>query len=180
MERYVLTARVLHWLMAAGFAFMWACGYAMTSLVPDDSALQDFLFGIHISTGVTLLALLAIRIAVRRSNSPPPLPDGLAAWEKTASHLGHLGLYLLPAVVILIGWAETDFGGHGVKWFGLSMPKIFPTTEAFWGVNLESVTSTLHRWLAYTMLALAVVHVAAVLKHRWIDGHDVLHRMTFR
>jgi len=178
MDRHVLSARILHWVMAAGFIFMWACGYAMTSLVPDDSALQEFLFGLHISIGVTLLMLLAARIAVRLMNPPPPLPGGLASWEKIGSHLGNFALYLLPAIVILIGWAETDFGGHGVEWFGLPMPKVFPTMEVLWGLNLETTTAFLHKWLAYTMLALAVVHVAAVIKHRWVDGHDVLGRMT--
>ncbi|MGH1479427.1 MAG: cytochrome b [Geminicoccales bacterium] len=179
MERYVISARVLHWVMAAGFIFMWACGYAMTSLVADDSPLQEFLFGLHISIGVTLLMLLIARIAVRLWKAPPPLPNALARWEKIGSHLGHWGLYLFPAAIILIGWAETDFGGHGVQWIGLSMPKIFPTMETLWGLNLETTTATLHQWLAYTMLVLAMVHVAAVAKHRWIDGHDVLKRMTF-
>ena len=179
MERYVLSARVLHWVMAAGFIFMWACGYTMTSLVPDDSALQEFLFGLHISIGVTLFMLLIARVAVRLLNAPPPLPGALASWEKFGSHLGHFGLYLLPAIIILIGWAETDFGGHGVEWFGLSMPKVFPTMKTLWVLNLETTTAFLHKWIAYTMLALAVVHVAAVVKHRWIDGHDVLRRMTF-
>ncbi len=179
MERYVISARVLHWVMAAGFIFMWACGYAMTSLVADDSPLQEFLFGLHISIGVTLLMLLIARIAVRLWKAPLPLPNALARWEKIGSHLGHWGLYLLPAAIIFIGWAETDFGGHGVQWFGLSMLKIFPTMETLWGLDLETTTATLHQWLAYTMLALAMVHVAAVAKHRWIDGHDVLKRMTF-
>ena len=34
-------------------------------------------------------------------------------------------------------------------------------------------------WLAYTTLAVAAGHVAAAYKHRWIDGHDVIRRMTF-
>ena len=29
------------------------------------------------------------------------------------------------------------------------------------------------------MLAVALGHVAAAFKHRWIDGHDVIRRMTF-
>lgn len=178
--RYTFLARVLHWVMAVGFLFMWVCGYAMTSLVAEDSALEEFLFGLHISIGVTLLGLLMVRLAVRLLQSPPPLPGGLARWERFGSHLGHWGLYVLPAAVIAVGWAETDFGGHGVSWFGLAMPKIFPTMESLWGLNLETTTALLHMWGAYTMLALAAVHVAAVVKHRWIDGHDVLHRMTFK
>ena len=51
--------------------------------------------------------------------------------------------------------------------------------ETLWGLNLETTTAFLHKWIAYTMLALAVVHVAAVVKHR-IEGHDVLGRMTFK
>lgn len=178
MERYVLPARLLHWLMAAGFIFMWACGYAMTSLVADDSPLEETLFGLHISIGVSLLFLLVLRIATRVLKRPPALPGSLTNWEKIGSHVGHLGLYLLPAAAILIGWAETDFGGHGVKWFGVSMPKVFPTMETLWGLKLETVTANLHMWFAYAMLALAIVHVAAAAKHRWIDGHDVLYRMT--
>ena len=30
------------------------------------------------------------------------------------------------------------------------------------------------------MLAVAVDHVAAAFKHRWIDGHDVIRRMDLR
>ena len=56
-DRYVRSARLLHWLMAVGFIFMWSCGFAMTSLVADDSQLQEFLFGLHVSIGVTLLLL---------------------------------------------------------------------------------------------------------------------------
>ena len=104
-------------------------------------------------------------------------PEETANWERAASHLGHLGLYVLPAIVILIGWAEVDFGGHGVEWFGYVMPKIFPTMETLLGFDVESLASLLHEWLAYALLALAAVHVAAVIKHRR-DGHEVMHRMS--
>lgn len=46
-------------------------------------------------------------------------------------------------------------------------------------MELEEVTSELHEMLAYTMLAIAVVHIAAVIKHRKMDGWDVLYRMGF-
>jgi hypothetical protein len=46
------------------------------------------------------------------------------------TYLGHLALYALPAVIIALGWAETDFGGHGVTWFGVAMPKLLPTMES--------------------------------------------------
>ena len=178
-EKYHLAARLIHWFMALGFAFMWGCGYAMTTFVEEDSALQELLFGLHISTGVMLLFLLVLRIAIRFAHSPPPLPEAIPRIERIGAHLGHAALYLLPAAVIGMGWAEVDFGGHGVAWFGVAMPKVFPTMDTRAGFDLEELTATLHRWLAYTMLGVAAVHVAAVAKHRWIDHHDVLRRMTF-
>ena len=174
-ERYHLAARLMHWIMALGFAFMWGCGYTMTTFVAEDSPLEEFLFDLHISVGVTLLALLVVRIAVRLAHAPPPLPASIRGLERTAAHLGHAALYALPAMVIAAGWAETNFGGHAVKWFGVEMPRVFPET----GEALQILSTDVHKWLAYTMLAVAAGHVAAAFKHRWFDGHDVIGRMTF-
>ena len=172
--RYHFAARTIHWIMAVGVLFMWGCGYAMTTLVEDDSPLEEFLFDLHISVGVTLLALLAARIGVRLACPPPPLPDTIRGLERTAAHLGHAALYALPALVIAAGWAETNFGGHSPHWFGVEMPRVFPET----GEDLQELAEDAHMWLAYTMLAVAVGHVAAAYKHRWIDGHEIIRRMT--
>ncbi len=174
-ERYHVSARLIHWIMAVGFVFMWGCGYTMTTLVEEDSPLEEFLFDLHISVGVTLLVLLLVRIANRLAYPPPVLPASIRGLERTAAHLGHAALYALPALVIAAGWAETNFGGHTVQWFGVEMPGIFPET----GEELQDLSADVHMWLAYGMLAVALGHVAAAFKHRWIDGHDVIRRMTF-
>ena len=173
-ERYHLAARLMHWIMAVGFVFMWACGYAMTTLVEEDSPLEEFLFDLHISVGVTLLALLVARVAIRLIHKPPALPHAIRGIERKAAHLGHTALYALPALVIAAGWAETNFGGHAVQWFGVEMPRIFPET----GEALQELSTDVHMWLAYAMLAVAAGHVAAAFKHRWLDGYHVIHRMT--
>ena len=174
-DRYHLAARMMRWLMALAFVFMWGCGYAMTTLVEEDSPLEEFLFDLHISVGVTLLALLVARIAIRLIHKPPALPDSIRGLERKAAHLGHAALYALPALVIAAGWAGTDFGGHAVQWFGVQMPRIFPET----GEALQDLSEDVHMWLAYGMLAVAAGHVLAAFKHRWLDGHDVIRRMTF-
>lgn len=172
--RYSLPARLIHWLMAAGFVFMWLCGYVMTTWAGEDTPLEEFLFDLHISIGVTLAALLVLRIAVRLTHRAPPLPDGISRIERHGAHLGHAALYAVPAMVICAGWAETNLGDHIVKWFGFGLPKVFPSDEA-----LANFTAVAHMWLAYSMLIIAGGHVAAALKHRYLDGHDVIHRMTF-
>ena len=179
-DRYHLAARWLHWIMAVGFVFMWVCGYTMTTLVAEDSALEEILFDLHISAGVTLLVLLLVRIAVRVSTTLPPLPPEIPRLDRAGARLGHAALYALPAVVMTIGWAEVDFEGHDVAWFGISLPKVFPTIESWRGIEPGELAATAHQWLAYTLLGIAFVHVAAVVKHRFVDGHDILRRMSLR
>ena len=72
----------------------------MTTLVEDDQPLEEFLFDLHISIGVTLLALLVARIAIRMMHRPPSLPDAIRGVERTAAHLGHVAFYALPALVV--------------------------------------------------------------------------------
>ena len=97
--------------------------------------------------------------------------------ERKAAHLGHAALYALPALVIAAGWAETNFGGHAVQWFGVEMPRVFPETGE---ETLQDLAEDVHMWLAYAMQAVAAGHVVAIFKHRWFDGLDVIRRMTFR
>jgi len=152
----------------------------MVSLVGEDTPLQDGLFGLHISTGVTILILLAVRVLIRLRNSPPAFPQSFSNMEKKASHLAHLALYILPLTVILIGWIGANFGGHIVHWFGIPMPTIVPPMDTFKGIELDPAKEFLHKWTAYGFLAVIVLHILAVIKHRWLDGHDIMHRMSLK
>lgn len=171
--RYSLAVRLIHWIMAFGFVFMWICGYAMSELVEDDSPLEDQLVGLHISVGLTLAFLLVVRVAVRLVRPPPPLPPRFPPHERIAAHWVHAFLYVLPAATIMAGWLETDLGGHGAAWFGVEVPEVVPDRE-----DAEELAEEVHLWLAYGFLAVALGHVGAVVKHRWYDQRDVLYRMS--
>lgn len=178
-DEYARPARILHWLMAALFIFMWAGGYIMSEFVEEDTLLEKALYQLHMSTGVALFALLIARIFVRRRNAPPPPLASLSAWEARASHFAHIALYVLPALVVIAGWVQVDMGGHHVPFYWLfTFPSLLPDIEVIGGFELEEPLEDVHKYLAYTMLAVAVVHAAAVGKHRWADGHDVLGRMA--
>lgn len=132
----------------------------------------------HYKSPVALLGLLVLRIAVKFSNPKPPLPTGVSDFERRASHVVHTVLYALPAIMV-IGWADVNLGGHTVRWAGIDMPQVFLALEEPIEETVTELTETLQMWLAYTMLGLVVVHVAAAFKHRWFDGHDVIYRMSF-
>ena len=173
---YSPAASWLHWTMAIGFACMWALGCTMATSVEEDSPLEEWLYDLHVSLGVTLLALLALRVFVRWWQVPPPLPSELSRFERRAAHARHIALYLFPAAIIARGWLETDPSGHTVHWFGVELAKPLPTLKGRFAEQLAEAAELLHKWLAYAMLAVAIGHALAAVKHR-IGGHDAIHRM---
>jgi cytochrome b561 len=170
-EKYPAALRILHWLMALAFVFLYVVGIIMADLEKSDP-LRPQLFGLHKSVGVLVIVLLAIRLTVRLRSAVPSLPISFRQWESASAHWGHRALYLLMIVTPWVGWADSNLHGKPVKLFGLALPKIFPTVE-----GIGSIPGDVHGVLAYTLLGLVAVHVAAVIKHRFFDSDDVLRRI---
>jgi len=76
-------------------------------------------------------------------------------------------------VTPLVGWADSNLHGRPVKLFGLPLVKLFPTVE-----GIGNAPGYVHTVLAYTLLGLVAIHVAAVIKHRYFDRADVLQRIV--
>lgn len=75
--------------MAFGFAYMWGGGCAMTTQVEADGPPEELLFELHITVGVTLVAVPVVRTAVQMFCPSPPVPCGLQPWERTGARLAH-------------------------------------------------------------------------------------------
>lgn len=179
-EGYQPAIRVLHWVTVTLFLLLGVSGYGMVNLMTPDSAAQEFVYDLHKSLGVTLLAVMMIRVGLRLMQASPPLPHAIPAPEQRLAKLGHTGLYLVTILTALTGWALTDFGAHGVVWFWLPLPQVFPTTEAIFGVPTDPNTSILHEWLAWGMAGMVALHVAAVFWHRRRHEVDLLQRINLR
>ena len=171
-EKHPFPLRILHWLAVAGFTVLFITGPIMVDLDKTDPLRAD-LFGLHKSFGVIAILLLIARLRVRLRTTLPTLPTSLQAWETKLAHWGHRGLYALMIVTPIVGWADSNFHGKPVKLFGLPLPKLFPTIE-----DIGTTPGLIHTVLAYTLLGLVAVHVAAVVKHRYFDKADVLRRMV--
>lgn len=170
-EKYPPALRMLHWAMALCFLALFINGFIMVDLDKEDP-LRPTLFALHKSVGVLTIGLLAARLAVRLRSVLPALASGLQPLERQLMHWAHRGLYLLMLITPFLGWAHSDLHGRGVRLFGLPMPKLFPTLE-----DIGRWPGEVHSYLAYGLLALVVLHVVGVLKHRFIDRACVLKRM---
>jgi len=175
MRRYGATAIALHWILALALVGIFAAGLYMTSLPFSPQRLK--LYNWHKWAGVTILALSALRLLWRLTHRPPPLPaavqNAMPPWQRIAHHGTHHLLYLLFLAVPLIGWAYSSAAGFPIVLFGvLPLPDVVAVDR-----ELAEAIKPLHKFSAYALAVLVVVHVAAALKHQWVDRDGLLTRM---
>jgi cytochrome b561 len=101
-DRYTRVAIALHWAIAAFIVFNLFTGYFMEGWKPPFRFLAVML---HASSGLTVLALSAVRVAWRLLNPPPPFAPGMKPWERHAAHVAHFLLYAAMLLMPLTGWS---------------------------------------------------------------------------
>lgn len=176
-ERYPLALRVLHWLRAVLILGLIAVGWTMTSL-PDAAPVKfATLYPLHKEFGLLTLLVVLVQLAIRSRSALPVEPAGLAPWERALSHWVHRAMYALAVLVPLMGYAMSSSftQSDGVPFFGLAVPELLPKND-----KAFALFDLAHQVLAYTLLGLVVLHVAGVIKHRFLDAdkaNDVLPRM---
>jgi cytochrome b561 len=178
-DKYPASMRVLHWLRAVVVIGVLSAGLVMVNLLPDDlPAKFEVLYPNHKQFGLLALALALLQLVLRTRSRIPELPKALAPWEQWLSKFTHRALYALLIVVPLMGYSmsSTFTQSDGVPFFFFGqVPELLPKNDRWF-----DVFRLLHRILAYTLLALLVLHVAGALKHRFLDKRadaDVLRRM---
>ena len=93
-SRYTYGAIILHWLMAFALAGMVVSGLWMTGAIDraDDRAQAFRVYQLHKSFGLSLLVLLAVRLAWRLTHRPPCRPR----WRRRcgASPISRTGAFM--------------------------------------------------------------------------------------
>lgn len=170
--RYTTPAIVLHWLTAALIFLAFPLGVYMSDLHFSPLKLQ--LFSYHKWLGVTVFLLFVMRLAWRARHTPPALPASIPAWQQRAAGGMHHLIYLLLAAIPVSGWLMSSAKGVPTVYLGvLQLPDLLSKDKAL-GETLEN----LHATLNYVLLALLVLHIAAALKHHFIDRDATLSRMS--
>ncbi len=167
-QRYGTVSRLLHWSMA--FILAWQFATALSHLLLEDSALDDFFWPTHKPLGLVLITLVVARALWslhNRGHRPPSLSP--------MAQLGHLGLYVLMIVVPLLGLLRQYGSGRAFSPFGL------PLMPGFEGGAIDWMTTPgnlLHSWLGWALLMMIFGHILMVFVHRRRPrDHDVLARM---
>ena len=158
-EEYGLVSRVLHWTIAAGLLGMIVLGTRIAAMEPSLSNL--WLYGVHKSIGLSLFALVLIRVLWHLA-SPVPKPFGTpGTWQMRVARMVHGLLYVTMIAIPLSGWAASSATGIDTVVFGtLVVPSIAPPSEAIstWGFAVHGAL-----WKALVLLL--VLHIAGAFSH---------------
>lgn len=169
--RYTATAITLHWLTALLVLVTFPLGVYMHELQLSPFKLQ--LLSYHKWIGVTIFLLTLWRLAWRVGHIPPPLPETIPLWQQRAAQGLHYLLYALLLIIPLSGWLMSSAKGVPVVYLGLvQLPDLVGKDKA-----LGDLLHEVHEALNFGLLALVGMHVAAALKHHFIDMDATLLRM---
>ena len=190
--RYTKTAKVLHWLIAIAIFGMFALGWYMSDLpkegpkqmaydlfdwgvytwnLSEEASPRTFYFNLHKSIGVTILALIVIRIFWRLSHKAPAMLASYKAWETKLASGVHRLLYVLMVALPLSGLVMAVASKYGVKWFGLEFIGGLDNTP------LREAFKEAHEIIGVVILLIIIVHILGALKHKFIDKDETLNRM---
>ena len=179
--RYGSVAMTLHWAIAAAVVLNICLGLYMANIMTDQDPNRFAIIQFHKSVGLTVLVLSLARLGWRLANPIPALPATMPPWLKTVAHGTHYLLYFLIIAIPLSGWALVSSSKLGTPtfYFGIfhwpSIPFLAELPRAQ-KVPLHRNFFTIHKYLAFSTIALIPIHVAGALYHQF-RGEDVLRRM---
>jgi len=169
--RYHAIAIALHWLVAIAVVATFPLGVYVADL--PLSARKSELVAVHKWIGVTVFALMGVRLAWRLGHRPPPLPAALPPWQRRAAAIAHGGLYALLLAIPLSGWLYSSAAGVPTVYLDRwRLPDLVGANDA-----LAAALKRAHQSLNFALLALVVAHVAAAVKHHFVDRNGLLVRM---
>ena len=167
--RYTLTAQALHWLTVLLILSILPVAWVMVSLPKDPQ--QAWLFVMHRSLGVTVLAVVAVRLAWRAAHPPPSLPGGSPPMIELVGRLTHWLLYNLLLLMPITGYLQSG-NGRPVSYFGLFNLPALPENKA-----LGAAAQTAHLLGQWGIYALVALHVLATVWHVAVRRDGLLDRM---
>ena len=171
-NRYSGVAILLHWAIAVLVLATIPLGLYGANSETDAAQVAT---NTHKSIGILILLLTVVRLGWRLAHKPPALPETMKPMLRSIARGTHVLFYVLLLVLPLSGWWMSSavpqrhpFG------FGLFDVPFLPVPRGFASAGPAHF---IHVNLGFLMIALAAVHIAAALKHHFVDRDGVLTRM---
>ena len=169
-DQYSGAAKALHWLTAVLIVVNLLLGLSMVPLPFTPRKLQWYQW--HKWIGITVFLVTCLRLAWR-SIDPPPPAVAMARWQRSAAATTHALMYALLLAIPISGWVYSSATGVQVVYLGLiPLPDLVEKDR-----TLGDALKVVHVTLNFVLFSLVGLHIAAALKHHFVDRDTVLKRM---
>lgn len=172
LTRYPPLARALHWLTVLAVLVVYGVTY-LEAFFARGTPERASVWWTHISVGLLLVAILALRIPTRIFGRMPGPSAQISRPVALASEAVHGLLYLLLIATPLVGIYLAFLRGDAVTFFSLfTIPSPIPVDRTF-----ARTVKEVHEVLANGLVIVALLHAAAAIGHHVVLKDDVLKRM---
>jgi cytochrome b561 len=168
--QYGTTAKVFHWLIVALLIVQYLIGWLMPDIHRGMKPGAAMTF--HVSVGMTILALIVLRLAWRLAHPVAP-ESSLAPWQRFSSEVMHWLLYVLVLATTITGWLFSSFRGWSISFFYLFPMPMLASDNAAAGKAING----LHQAAEWALLVLIGLHVASALAHVFVYRNRIMQRM---
>lgn len=170
---YGLVSKALHWLIALGVIGLLVMGIFMEEIA--DKPLRFQVYGIHKALGITLLALMVLRLVWKLMHWGLPTHNpNHKPWEQKLAAAVHWAFYGLLIAMPLSGWLMTGAAGSTLSWFGFfNIPNLVEADK-----DMRHFYGEVHEIIANLIWLFLALHVGGAVKHAVIDKDGTLRRMA--
>lgn len=181
-RRYSGGARWFHWLTALLMFTVIPLGWIFAAFKTKPGAPDTFVAPFpgtpaayataHFTVGLSILAVVALRIIYRALNTPPPYPRRMATFEKGLATLTHWLLYGVLLVMPISGYVMSSGDKAAIRFLGLvDVPKLPIDTAQ------NHIAAVIHVYVQFVVYGLIILHVAGIAWHLFVRRDNILGRM---
>jgi cytochrome b561 len=170
-DRWGGISQLMHWAIAVLILIMAYLGLTMGDLPNGPGKIQTY--ALHKSIGITILALVALRVLWRLyAGAPHPVP-GSPRWQQRIASFTHAAIYLLLFAIPISGWVLNSAAGFPLQWFHLfNLPHIVGENH-----DLHELAEEAHEIMFWILAFLVVAHAGAAFYHHLFQRDATLARM---
>jgi superoxide oxidase len=170
-QRYGWLSMGLHWLMLALLIAVYTC-ILLTDNFPKGSDTRTLLKTWHFMLGLTVFALVWVRLFAKLISPAPLIDPPIARWQDMTAKAVQALLYGLMIAMPLLGWLTLSAAGQPISFYGWQLPSLMAENKA-----LAETIKEIHEAGATVIYFLVGIHAVAALYHHYLVRDNTLRRI---
>ena len=168
VKDYGLISKIFHWITAAALFIQIPLGFYLVDL--DFGEKRIAIESIHVVLGLAIFYVVLGRLIFKLFNSTPKLGNSIFPGQRLIAKLNHIFLYLAVFAITISGAFKKLFNGERLDlfFFELEIKDNFDLAEIFYEIHIFG---------NYTLIALILLHISAVIIHKILFKENLLKRI---